>query len=193
LLSAWGAASAAVQRDYVRTVLLTNPSTSRLRTLFVRLEQAARAELRAEGLPPSRCVIARTVDVRYRGQSYEIALPFSARLSATFHAAHRELYGYADPARPIEVVNLRVRASGRHAPVRAQVSPPLPRQPPERHRVRWSGRWMQAAAYLRAHLPIATVIRGPAVITEFSATTFIPPGWRGSVHRTGHLVLSHAR
>jgi len=193
LLSAWGAASADVQRDYVRTVLLTDPSVAQLRTLFAPLERAARADLRAEGLRPARCAIMRTVDVRYRGQSYEIALPFSARLAAAFHATHQELYGYADPARPIEVVNLRVRGSGRHARLGAQRFTPQPAQPPEAHRVCWGGRWMRASAYRRAHLAIARPIRGPAVVTEFSATTFIPPGWRATVHRTGHLVLSHAR
>jgi N-methylhydantoinase A len=192
LLSAWGAASADVQRDYVRTVLLTNPSVSALRRLFIPLERAARADLRAEGLRPGLCVIMRTVDVRYRGQSYEITLPLSARLAAAFHSAHRKLYGYADLARPLEVVNLRVRGCGRQAPVHAQRFTSQPAQPPAHHRVRWGGRWLQAAAYQRTHLAVATPLRGPAVITEFSATTFIPPGWRASVHRTGHLVLNHA-
>jgi len=192
LLSASGAASAVVQRDSVRTVLLTNPPVAHLRRLFIPLERAVRADLRAEGLPPARFAIMRTVDVRYRGQSYEIALPFSARLPAAFHAAHRKLYGYADPARPIEVVNLRVQGYGRHAVFHARRVPSQPAPPPERHRVRWAGRWLPASAYERAHLAIATPVRGPAVITEFSATTFIPPGWRASVHRTGHLVLSHA-
>jgi N-methylhydantoinase A len=193
LLSAWGAASADVQRDYVRTVLLTNPSVAQLRRLFVPLERAARADLRAEGLRPALRVLMRTVDVRYRGQSYEIALPFSTRLTAAFHAAHRALYGYADPARPIEVVNLRLRGCGRQAARNPQrFTPQRPAQPPARHRVRWDGRWLQASACQRVHLAAATRIRGPAVITEFSATTFIPPGWHASVHRTGHLVLHHA-
>jgi N-methylhydantoinase A len=192
LLSAWGAASADIQRDYVRTILLTNPSVAKLRALFIPLARAARADLRAEGLRPALCVIVRTVDVRYQGQSYEITLPFDARLTAAFHTAHRKLYGYADLGRPIEVVNLRVRGCARHAPLQRQPFTSQPAQPPVGHRVRWDGRWLQASAYSRAHLAIATRIRGPAVITEFSATTFIPPGWRASVHRSGHLVLSHA-
>jgi N-methylhydantoinase A len=192
LLSAWGAASAEVQRDYVRTVLLTNPSVAQLRRLFVPLERAARADLRAEGVRPALRVIMRTVDVRYRGQSYEIALPLSTRLPAAFHAAHRELYGYADPARPIEAVNLRVRGCGRQARRHAQRFTAQPAEPPAGHRVRWGGRWLQASTYRRMHLAIAARIRGPAVITEFSATTFIPPGWSAAVHRTGHLVLSYA-
>ncbi len=193
LLSAWGAAAADVQRDYVRTVLLTDPSSARLRTLCAPLERAAHSDLRAEGLPSVACVIVRSVDVRYRGQSYEITLPLTTRLAATFHARHRKLYGYADPARPIEVVNLRVRATGRHAAVPVRRFTAAPRQSPDRHRVRWNGRWVQGAIYARPHLAIGTTIRGPAVITEFSATTFVPPTWRATVHRTVQLVLNHAR
>jgi N-methylhydantoinase A len=193
LLSAWGAASADVQRDYVRTVLLTDPSTPTLRRLCAPLERAARTDLRGEGLRPALCEITRTVDVRYRGQSYEIALPLTTRLTDAFHAAHRELYGYADPGRTIEVVNLRVRATGRHAPLRARRFTAQPTHPPQQHRVRWGGRWLRSTAYLRPNLAVGAAIRGPAVITEFSATTFLPVGWRATVHRTGHLVLGRAR
>jgi N-methylhydantoinase A len=193
LLSAWGAAAADVQRDYVRTVLLTNPSIAQLRALSAPLERSARTELRAEGLHAAVCTVVRSVDVRYRGQSYEVALPLTGRLANAFHEAHRVLYGYADLTRPIEVVNVRVRATGRHAAMPKLRFIPEAAQPPKRHRLRWGARWVQANIYSRPHLAAGTTIRGAAVITEFSATTFVPPGWRASVHRTGHLVLSHAR
>jgi N-methylhydantoinase A len=193
LLSAWGAAAADVQRDYVRTVRLTNPSTTRLRALFGPLERAARAELKAEGVAVEHCRLIKRFDVRYEGQSYEIGLPFSDNLTASFHAAHRRLYGYADPGRRIEVVNLRVQAFGRGPRPHHGAYQPEPRLRRGEHRVRWARRQLQAGAYLRAHLPVGAVVRGPAVIAEFSATTFVPPGWRAAVHRTGHLVLTHAR
>ena len=192
LLSAWGAASANVQRDYVRTVLLTNPSTAQLRALSAPLEHAARTELRAEGLPSALCSVVRSVDVRYRGQSYEVALPLTGRLADAFHEAHRALYGYADLTRPIEVVNVRVRATGRHAAMPKLRFIAAAAQSPKRHRLRWRARWLHANIYSRPHLAAGTTVLGAAMITEFSATTFVPPGWRASVHRTGHLVLSHA-
>ena len=192
LLSAWGAASADVQRDYVRTVLLTDPSTARLRALCRPLERSARADLRAEGLPPALSTVVHTVDVRYRGQSYEIALPLTANLASAFHAAHRELYGYADPARAIEVVTVRVRATGHHPPAPRRRFVAMHSQPAARCRVHWNGRWVQATVHRRRYLAAGTAIRSPALITELSATTFVPPAWRATVHRTGHLVLSHA-
>ena len=122
LLSAWGAACADVQRDYVQTVRLTNPSAAQLRALFAPLERTARAELRQEGVAAARCRLVKTVDARYAGQSHEISVRGTARVIVAFHAAHRRLYGYADLARSVEVVNVRLVAIGRSA--RAQRAGP---------------------------------------------------------------------
>jgi N-methylhydantoinase A len=46
-------------------------------------------------------------DLRYRGQSFELTVPLQHDLSAAFHRAHEERYGYADPDREIELVAIR--------------------------------------------------------------------------------------
>ena len=46
-------------------------------------------------------------DLRYAGQSFELTVPLGPRLTARFHEAHRERYGYADPTRPLELVAVR--------------------------------------------------------------------------------------
>jgi N-methylhydantoinase A len=46
-------------------------------------------------------------DLRYRGQSFELALPLGADLAERFHRAHEERYGYADRGREIELVAVR--------------------------------------------------------------------------------------
>ncbi len=46
-------------------------------------------------------------DLRYRGQSFELTVPLQPDLAAAFHRAHEERYGYADPAREIELVAVR--------------------------------------------------------------------------------------
>lgn len=191
LLSAWGAIFADVQRDYVRTVLMTNPLPGQLRRSFAALEALAVNDLRREGVRAADCRIIRGVDVRYRGQSYEISLPHTARITEAFHRAHQRLYGYADRDRPVEVVNIRVRAVGRH---RRRPQPPqtVRRGTGVRaHAVRWQGAWRRCPAHERTGLTTGIVLRGPAVITEFSATTFVPPGWTATMHRGGHLLLAY--
>jgi N-methylhydantoinase A len=192
LLSAWGAATADVQRDYVRTVLRTAPGVPRMRQWFDALERAARRELRAEGGPAGRWRFARAVDVRYRGQSYELTLPLRAGVVAAFHAAHRRRYGYADPDRPVEVVNLRLRAVVPGRRPRVTEASPAAAGPRLRQRVWWMDRWVTAAVRARTELAPRRAVVGPALIAEFSATTFVPPGWRARLGLMGHVVLTHA-
>ena len=67
----------------------------RVRSYVVPLEEAE--ELPAEG----------EADVRYRGQSFELAVPLGPELAERFHRAHEERYGFADRGRPLELVAVR--------------------------------------------------------------------------------------
>jgi N-methylhydantoinase A len=192
LLSARGAASADVQRDYVRTARLTGPSARRLQALFMPLQRRARAELKAERLRAKECRFERLLEVRYQGQSHEIAVPFSQRFAAAFHAAHRQLYGYADHKRPIEVVNLRLLAIGRGPRLRPVVFHAQPGGTVAKTCLRWAGRWIGSRVHSRAHLRAGTRVAGPAIITEASATTVVPPRWGCRVLASGHLELTYA-
>src|SRR5436190_815215 len=70
---------------------------------------ASAAERAFDGIDPAEA------DLRYRGQSFELAVPLSQDLAAAFHRAHEECYGYADPSRGIEVVAIRT-ADVSHGP-----------------------------------------------------------------------------
>lgn len=191
LLSAWGGASADVQRDYVRTIRLVDPTSGRLRQLFRTMERSGRKALQAEGVPPGDRHLERALDLRYRGQSYEIRLPFTADFLDAFHTEHDRLYGYADRGRPVEVVNLRLLAVGKGPELPVEQTHRRAGAVPAAHRVRWDGRWANAKLILRDHLGVGASVRGPAIIAEFSATTCVPPGWRARLRRSGHLEILH--
>ena len=111
LLCAWGALQAPLGREYSLTVRETSPDLPPARSR-VRAPMLARArrELAAEGARRAQIRVELFADVRYRGQSYEIEVPLTARFAADFHAAHRRTFGYAAPDAAVEVVNLRLRA-----------------------------------------------------------------------------------
>jgi N-methylhydantoinase A len=46
-------------------------------------------------------------DLRYAGQSFELTVALGGDLAEAFHRAHEERYGYADRARPLELVAVR--------------------------------------------------------------------------------------
>ncbi|MEI9813714.1 MAG: hydantoinase/oxoprolinase family protein [Acidobacteriota bacterium] len=55
--------------------------------------------------------IERSADLRYRGQSYELNVPWPAGGNfASFHKAHKKTYGYDSPKSEVEVVTIRIRA-----------------------------------------------------------------------------------
>jgi N-methylhydantoinase A len=201
LLSASGAATAALQRDYVQTVRLVDADARDLARRIQRLAARAHRELRAEGAPAGRIELVTTLDVRYRGQSYELRVPLSTAYRAAFHAAHRALYGYADEQRAVEVVNVRVIASAK-IPSPVAIAGNLGRGPAgggaiagdgATHRLRWNGRWLRARRTNRAALPRRHRVAGPLVITELSATIVVPPRWTARVLPTADLLLESRR
>jgi N-methylhydantoinase A len=191
LLSAWGAVTADVQRDYVQTVRLRQPPARDLARRLAPLLARARRELRSEGVSPRRIVLRASLDVRYRGQSYELAVPFGAGYRRAFEAAHRTRYGYADPERAVEVVNIRLSASA-PGPAPRVVAPRRIVGRVQPHRLRWRGRWLVAQRIDRLALPRARRLAGPLVVTELSATTVVPPSWSVRVMRSGDLLMERA-
>ncbi len=188
-LSAYGILVSDVVRDYSRTVMLECDDAS-LTQHFAALEELGKREMQAEGLYPA---VVRTVDVRYAGQGYELPVPWSQDFVAQFHRLHERRYGYADLERPVEVVNARVRLVASTAQV-----------PLERHEYRegdgrqaiigaqpvfFAGEWRKNAIFNREQLRAGDRFRGPAMIAEYSATTFIPPECEACVDEYANVVI----
>ncbi len=190
-LSALGILMSDVVKDYSRTVLWpvsTELPTGKLRSLFRELERNALASFRREQWRGS-VRFTRSVDVRYRGQGYELSVPFTPKLLPRFHQEHQRRYGYSHPGREVELVTLRLRASI------ATRSPGMRAETHERHPVTtapvfFGGKFRPARIYDRSSLRTGERYAGPAVITEYSATTVVPPGMKFGVDRAGNLIIA---
>src|SRR5207248_4643472 len=127
-LSALGILDADLRREFSRTVMLAPgaaqtgvpksrsvPFGAEIRRVFKELESEARATFRTEGVTAKRVTpkLTRAADLRYQGQGFELRVDWSANVMANFHRLHERSYGYADPARTVEVVTLRVQAVAR--------------------------------------------------------------------------------
>jgi N-methylhydantoinase A len=188
-LSALGVMRADIVRDYSRTVMQL-PEPRRLEPHFRRLEAQGRQDMRAEGL---RAVSLRTVDMRYIGQGYELSVDWDADFVARFHAAHRKRYGYTDSRRPIEIVNVRVRMIAATSPIRfpkRRMRPGNGRQASVgKRRVYWEGRFLPCLIYERESLHPGDRFAGPAIVVEYSATSFVPPRCKLEVDAWENLVI----
>ncbi len=171
-LSAVGILLADTVRDYSKTVMLT-PNDD-LERHFRELERRAEQDLSAGG------IANRSLDLRYRGQGYELNVPASLDAIAHFHRAHRQRYGYADEKRIVEVVNIRLRMTVEHARVpfhkRAVTSGDGAQALLKSRPVIFGEQSIESGVYERHKLHCGDRIHGPAVVVEYSATTALPPG-----------------
>jgi N-methylhydantoinase A len=177
-LSALGMLMADRVRDYAAGVL----GRANVEAVFGELEERARGEMRGARL-------ARFADLRYRGQSYELTLPWRGRGAVrAFHALHEKTYGYASEGREVEVVAVRVRA--RVAVKRVSLADDGGREAGEvlRRRLYTGGKWVMAPVYRRGQVGRGWV-KGPALVVDYGSTTLIPAGWRMKRDGTGMLVV----
>jgi len=195
VLCALGLLVADVALDYSQAVLqpVTPQTAAGLRLQLDEMIAQARADLAQEGIAPSAMVFDGLLDVRYRGQSFELTIPFADDVAASFHDAHRRSYGHAMPERTIEVVNLRLQATGvveKPALTAAPVTPNdgaaafLGRKP-----AFVDGEWREIALYDRARLEPGAAFSGPALVFQLDSTLFIAPGWSARVDGYGNVVL----
>jgi N-methylhydantoinase A len=196
-LSALGIFRADVVRNYSHTVRLAvrflQEANRALRLPFARLERAGLAEMRREGFAARSAAVERLLDVRYVGQAYELTVRAEGDFVRAFHRAHEQRYGYMDAERPVEVVNVRIRLTG-FTPKPRTLRRPLTEADASAARTHWQSLYFRGGrhrvpVYERGRLRPGNRFVGPAIVSEYSATTFLPPRWRGRVDAAENLIL----
>ncbi len=196
-LSAFGILVSDVVKDYSRTVLWRlaghMPQRRELQSEFRKLERAAQKQFRDERWRGA-LHHERSLDLRYRGQGYELNIPAGTGISERFHEEHQRRYGYHHAGREIELVTLRLRA--RMAAPQLNIGRTIAAGKTsgrvavaERGAVIFAGKALATPVYERSDLRPRKFLRGPAVITEYSATTVIPPGKKFWVDKAENLVI----
>ena len=195
VLSALGMLLSDTIKDYSVSVLRPGDTVSmaELERLFRPLLAEASRDLKKEGFSPKRMRLLRFLDVRYTGQSYELTVPLSAGYRKEFNRVHLRTYGYADETRPVEVVNLRLKAVGvtEKSPFAeiefrgTDAGPALI----DRRAMRFDGRTHRANVYARGKLGAGNVITGPALVLDYESTAIVPPSHDGRVDKYGNLII----
>lgn len=182
-----------------RLLPLTPDGLSSAREELLALEKTARERLLEQGARAERIEIEWLLDMRYRGQAYELPVPIprpSGRLSTgeiagRFAKAHELRYGHRAESEEMEIVNLKVRA-------RFALEKPLPPRAragevsagPAGHRgVRFLAGEHETPIFERDGLAIGAELQGPLIIEERTSTVVVEPGWRLLVDEEGNLLL----
>jgi N-methylhydantoinase A len=198
-LSALGILVSDVVKDYSRTVLwriAEKVPHARMKQEFAALKKQAAKDFQEEAWQ-GRIHYQPSIDIRYRGQGYELNLPFTSNLQKDFEQEHQRRYGYAHPARELELVTLRLRGivvsttayGGTDALVRPSRANLGSLSPPKAPAV-FEGKKLTTAIYSRESLKPGKTYSGPAIVTEYSATTVIPPRERFHLDSSSNLIVT---
>ncbi|CAN5698569.1 hydantoinase/oxoprolinase family protein [soil metagenome] len=166
------------------------------------LEEKGRQALVREAVDDTRMHLLRLAEMRYTGQSYELTVPaasapFDAHTVATitgqFNQAHQQAYGFSAPEEPVEIVNLRVTATGTIGkPRAAKLQTPTGAATPKCERPVWfaeTAGFIPCPIYDRYTLGPNALLTGPAIVEELDATTVILPGYQAEVETFGNLIV----
>lgn len=203
VLSSLGLLWSDLKNDFSMTSILRPPSydLEKLTAVFAQLNADAIAWLDAENVPQAGRKIEWSVGMRYIHQGFELSVPWPAQavnedaLRAAidgFHAAHHQLYTFSQPEMPVEIVLIRVNATGQLAKPRTQTvaaGTAIEEARSGAQKVYAGGQWLNCPIYDRTRLGAEATIDGPAIVEQLDATTYLLPGQRAVVDVHGNLFI----
>ena len=178
-----------------------------LDALLAALAGEAESALRAQGVEPTAIVVHPRAALRYEGSDSTLEIPVAdpTAMRTEFDTQHRTRFGFAAEGTPVIIETAIVEAvgtgdaqrsspgggGGPAKPVEglAQASEQPPHHPSDGLHPRTGE---DRPLYDRATLAPGSLISGPALIIDPSATTVIEPGWQAEVDPLANLILTRA-
>jgi len=195
ILSAKGMLLADCIRDYSKTIMVDYPiEQEMLESEYKLLRERAIEDLSLEGIDRKDTLISQFVDMRYKGQSYELIVAYGKDIRNAFDSAHEKRYGYSNTDKECEIVNIRIRAFGKNR------KPSLEKQTQIQKTMNpeaflftkdcvFDGLTVTTDVIDRNLLQFGNRMIGPAIIVEYSSTIVIPPSRTVSVDMFGNLIV----
>jgi len=201
--SALGLLEAEMEHHLVRTFLrpLAGLEPRDLVEALASLESEAESLLRAQGYGADRVEIERSADLKYQGQSFELAVPLGpaamgidgiSRLAEAFDKEHERTYGHKAEGDPIQIVNLRLTARVRRATDlrrETRFTPGERARGGEREAYFGPGHGMIRTPVIGREDLDARPRSGPLLIDEYDATTLVLPDCLTHLDTHGNIVI----
>jgi N-methylhydantoinase A len=179
-----------------------------LNDAFATLERDVRALLKADGVDPDQMSLARSAQMRYVGQSYEVTTPVPdgelddaavAGVAEAFHAVHEREYGVSSATFPVAFVTLRVTGIGvTEKPNSESLAGALRAEADgdagsvkERRQAYFGGEHHEVAVHDAGRLAVGETITGPAIIEQRDAVIVVPPGAIARADRYENVLITN--
>jgi N-methylhydantoinase A len=207
VFSALGLLFSTTQHEFMQTMFrrVDADAAAPLCDALEDLAARACAEMIEEGLARDDIELRCSLDLRYAGQAYELAVPLAwrsgeavdiAEVKRAFHAEHERTYGHASQEDVVELVNLRVLGS-----LKSERSRVYDARRAGGARADAGTRVMRRAYFGPAHgfvdTPVisratlrAGPLDGPVIVEEYDSTCVVPPGARARVDAHENIVIT---
>jgi N-methylhydantoinase A len=204
--SALGLLTTDIKHEFSRTRIMRaeQAEPDLISAIFASMEKEGFELLQRDGLPKERMSFHREIEMRYKGQSYEISVgcptgkfnpQILGQVCARFHDEYERAYGRAYHGEVLELVNFRLTAVGAipSPALRGATRRGLPASG-ARKGIRpiffsEAGGFIEAEVYDRYKLEPGHRINGPAVIEEMDSNTLIHPGFGAEVDDLGNVLI----
>jgi N-methylhydantoinase A len=209
ILCAMGLLLTDLRADFATTRLLPLEAgvLGEIETAFATLNKQADAWFAHEEIAADARRLLRTVDMRYAGQNYELAIPLPDGpvtqktldlLAQGFADAHQRMYGFLADNEPVQLVTFRLEATGLVSKATLKAHPP--EGPDASHAIQesrdvWlaeSRDFVNCPVYARDALKAGNRFAGPAIVEQMDATTVVLPGMTARVDAYLNLILEAA-
>lgn len=169
---------------------------------FRTMEKRSLSILGEEGFESRDTYFQRSLDLRYKGQAFELNIPLGEddsleRIAERFHIRFQETYGHSRPGHYIELVHLRLSSFGVVKkplfPTYESKGKSIVEAQKDERQVYFQGHFLKTPIYERDLLPCQEILNGPAIIEESGATSVVPPGWMVRIDSYGNLLLNRRK
>jgi N-methylhydantoinase A len=195
-----------VKHTYLQTRMgpLAKTDVGEFNSIFVELEERARAEGEREGFDRGSIKLQRQLDLRYPFQGYELTVDVPNRpltdadkpaIREAFDALHKSTYGTSAKEESPDIVNARVVSITEVAKLDL---PELKNGhkgailPVGSRKVLFDEKqgYLDVPIYRRSAIPAEGVIQGPAVIEQLDSTTVLLPTQQARMERFGNIIVT---
>ena len=202
LLAAYGLLTEDMRRDFVQTSVMDLGQTdfSVITAMYDRLEHDADVWFDKEQIPMDERALEYYLDMRYKGQNYEIAVPYDKSiqnveaLRERFNETYLRLYSYSSEDE-VQIVNFGLSAIGRISKPRIEREDYVGEDSSsaimgERMVLLEDGSRENYMLYDREKLHCGNVINGPAIVEQMDSTTIILNNQKAVVDEYFNMIIT---